>query len=68
MIGRLIKYEEVGAEMEYTISMITRLCNILQFFTAVKMVIFRGKIVIFFPNFAQNIDLGYTLELPHWPH
>ena len=32
-------------------------CNILQYFTAVKLIIFRRKIVIIF---AQNIDRGYT--------
>ena len=42
----------------------TRPCNILQYFTAVKMIIFKRKIVIFFLIFAQNIDCGYTLEPP----
>ena len=43
---------------------ITRLCKILRFFTAVKMVIFRRKSVAFFLIFAQNIDCVYTLG-PH---
>ena len=42
----------------------TCLCNIFRFFMALQMIIFRGKIVIFFLNFAQNIDCGYTLEPP----
>ena len=34
-------------------------------FTAVKMTIFRWKIVfVFFLIFAQNTDCGYTLEPP----
>ena len=37
----------------------TCLCNILQYFMAVKMVIFQMKV------FAQNVDCGYTLEPPH---
>ena len=41
----------------------TRPCNIQQYFTAVKMLIFR-----FFLNsfliYAQNNDCGYTLEPP----
>ena len=37
---------------------------ILWFFTAVKMIIFRWKIEIFFLNIAQTIDRGYTLEPP----
>ena len=40
----------------------THPCNIQQFFTPVKMIIFRLKIVIFFLIFAQNIDCWYTLE------
>ena len=48
--------------MQYFVSLLflylsitqTCLCNILQFFTAVKM--------ISFLNFAQNIDRGYTLD------
>ena len=40
-------------------------CNILQYFTAVKMVIFRLKKCDIFLVFAQNIDRGYTLEPPH---
>ena len=39
----------------------TRPCNILQFFTAVKMTIL---VDFFFHIFAQNIDCGYTLEPP----
>ena len=41
-------------------------CNILQYLTAIKMIIFRSKIVtfFFFFLFAQNIDRGYTLEPP----
>ena len=42
----------------------TRPRNMQPFFTAVKMIIFRLKIVIFFLVIAQNIDCGYTLE-PH---
>ena len=38
-------------------------CNILQYFTAVKMIIFR-LLLFFFFFFAQNIDCGYTLEPP----
>ena len=45
---------------------ITSLCNILQFFTAVKTIgNFQMKIFDIFLIFAQNIDCGYTLELPH---
>ena len=40
--------------------------NILGFFKAVEMIIFRWKIIIFFLIFAQNIDCGYTLEPPQW--
>ena len=36
---------------------ITRLCNILRFFTTTKM--------LYFLIFAQNIICGYTLELLH---
>ena len=38
-----------------------RLCNILRFFTAVKMIIFRCDI---FFLFAVNIDRGYSFEPP----
>ena len=38
-------------------------CNILQYFKAVKMVIFRWKKC---DIFAQNIDHGNLLEPPHW--
>ena len=41
----------------------TRQCNIQQYFTAVKMFIFRFFYYIFL-TFAQNIDCGYTLEPP----
>ena len=41
----------------------TRLCYILQFFTAVKMN-FQMKIFDVFLIFAQNIDCGYTLVPP----
>ena len=40
----------------------TRLCNILRFFTAEKMI---AKCDIFL-IFAQNIDRGYMLEPLHW--
>ena len=39
-------------------------CNIPQYFTAVKMIIFQMKIFDIFLIFAQNIDCGYTLEPP----
>ena len=45
--------------------MITRLCNILQFFTAVKNDNFEMKNCDIFLILAQNIDRGYTLEPPH---
>ena len=47
---------------------ITQTCpyNILEYFTAVKMAIFRWKKCDIFHIFAQNIDRGYTLEPPHW--
>ena len=41
-------------------------CNILQYFTAVKIVIFRWKNVIFFLFLFLHIDRGYTLEPPRW--
>ena len=41
-------------------------CNILQYFTAVKMIIFRWFFFIFFLFLLKNIDCGYTLEPPHW--
>ena len=41
-------------------------CNIQQYFTAVKMLIFRYFFLIIFLIFAQNIDRGYTLEPPQW--
>ena len=45
---------------------IIRLQYVLQFFTAMKMINLRRKIVIFLFFFvAQNIDGGYTLELSH---
>ena len=37
-------------------------CNILRYFTAVKMIIIRRKIEISFHIFVQNIDCGYKLE------
>ena len=37
---------------------ITRLCNILRFFMAVKMVIFRSKIVIFFLFLLKTYIVG----------
>ena len=40
-------------------------CNILQYFTAVKMINFHMKNCDICLVFAQNIDLGYTLEPPH---
>ena len=43
----------------------TRLCNILQFFMPLKMIIFRQNLLTFFLIFAQNIDFGYTLEPRH---
>ena len=43
------------------------LCNISQFFTAVKTIIFRRKVDIFL-IFAKNIDCAYTLESPQSPH
>ena len=43
----------------------TRLCNILQFFKAVEMIIFRLKKNDIFLIFAQTMDCGYTLEPPH---
>ena len=43
---------------------ITCPCNILQYFKAVKTIISRKKVVIFF-MVAQNIDCGYALEPPH---
>ena len=42
----------------------TGLCNILQFFTAVKNNNFHMKKCDIFLIFAQNIDCGYTLEPP----
>ena len=42
----------------------TCLCNILRYFTAVKMIIFQMKNCDCFLIFAQNIDCGYTLEPP----
>ena len=42
----------------------TRPCNIQQYFTAVKMFIFRRFFLNIFLIFAQNIDCGYTLEPP----
>ena len=39
-------------------------CNIQGFFSPVKIENFMRKILIFFLIFAQNIDCGYTLELP----
>ena len=42
-------------------------CNILQYFTVVKKVIFKWKNVILFLFLLKtNIDRGYTLEPPHW--
>ena len=43
---------------------IKRPCDILQYITDVKMVIFRRKTEIVFLFFAQNVDCGYTLEPP----
>ena len=43
----------------------TRPCNILQFFTAVKMIILVDFFFYYFHIFAQNIYCGYTLEPPH---
>ena len=40
---------------------ITRICNILQYFTAVKTGNFQLKYFIFILIFALNIDRGYTL-------
>ena len=40
-------------------------CNILQFFTGVKTIIFRKEEEDIFLIFAQNIDCWYTLEPPH---
>ena len=37
---------------------------IYRHFFVVKMKVFSWKIVIFFLIFPQNIDCGYTLELP----
>lgn len=50
-----------------TYIMKTGLCYmyVLWFFMALKIMIFRWKIVIFFLIFAQNLDREYTLELPH---
>ena len=44
---------------------ITRLCNILRFFTAEKKDNFQMKNCDIFLIFTQNIDCGYTLEQPH---
>ena len=41
-----------------------RLCNIRQYFTAVKKKKFMGIFFYIFLIFAQNIDSGYTLEPP----
>ena len=43
---------------------ITRICNILQFFTAVKYGNFQIKSCDIFLNFAPNIDYGHKLEPP----
>ena len=43
---------------------ITCLCNILQYFMAVKNDNFQEKNCDIFLTFAQNIDRGYTLEPP----
>ena len=43
---------------------ITRLCNIQQYFTAVKQVNLQMKNFNIFLFFAQNIDCVYTLEPP----
>ena len=40
-------------------------CNILRYFMAVKMVIFRRNKCDIFLIFAQNIDREYVLEPPH---
>ena len=42
----------------------TRLCNILQDFTAVKIDDFQMNFFYIFLIFAQNIDCWYTLEPP----
>ena len=39
-------------------------CDILRFFTAVKMIIFRRKNCDIFLIFAQNKNFGYALEPP----
>ena len=39
-------------------------CNIQRFFSVVKIENFVGKNFDIFLIFAQNIDCGYTLELP----
>ena len=58
--------KEHQAEMRTTILITqTRPCNIQQYFTAVKMFIFRRFFKNIFLVFAQNIDCGYTLEPPH---
>ena len=43
----------------------TRLCNILQYFTAVKKDNFQMKNCDIFLFSAQNMDCGYMLEPPH---
>ena len=44
----------------------TRLCNILQFFTAVKNNNFQMKNCDIFSYYAQNFDCGHTLEPPQY--
>ena len=58
-------YQGIIFETRVTNITKTRPCKILQFFTAVKPIIFRRKNCDVFLIFAQNINCGYTLELPH---
>ena len=61
--GQLITFVVV-TRLESIITQ-TRPCNIQQYFTAVKMLIFQIIFKNIFLIFAQNIDCGYTLE-PQW--
>ena len=57
-----VEFCKLGAETDDITQ--THPCNILQYFMAVKIYNFQMKNCDIFLIFAQNIDCGYTLELP----